>query len=103
MRTFSIITAIFLSLISNAQVGIGNTNPGATLEISSNTLTGSTAEGILIPRVTRTKAQSMTGILESTVIFVNLLDGSATGIGTNIISKGFYYFDSSELPSQEMG
>lgn len=81
-----------------SQVGIGTANPASTLDITSSTTTGSRVEGVLIPRVSRSKAQAMTGITESTLIYVNTLDATATGNGTNITSLGFYYFDPTILP-----
>lgn len=81
-----------------AQVGINNTSPAATLDITAKNQTGtaSNVDGLLVPRVDRQRAQSMTGIPTSTLIFVNaLLPGSQAGITANIDSTGYYYFDGS--------
>ena len=79
-----------------AQVGIGTSAPGATLDIVASNPTGlSTAvDGIVIPRVDRLRAQIMTGTVTSTMIFVNsIANGSAAGTAINITSIGFYYYD----------
>jgi hypothetical protein len=90
---------LFININSlNAQVGIGNSSPASTLDISAINGTGTTTnvDGILIPRVDRQRALSMTAIPASTLIYVNsILTGTATGQAININSTGFYYFDSS--------
>lgn len=71
-----------------AQVGIGNSNPKATLDISaSNIVTPNNTDGILIPRIddfpTIDPATDQDGLL----LFV-------TGNGTP--TKGFYYWNNSD-------
>ncbi|UYW02367.1 hypothetical protein K5I29_05590 [Flavobacterium agricola] len=84
---------------SYGQVGIGTTKPKATLDIEAKKPADpnlTTPEGVLIPRVSRLRAQHMSGVKESTIIYIdNVDDGSATGITFNIDSTGFYYFDGS--------
>lgn len=68
-----------------AQVGIGNTNPKATLDISaSNTTTPTNADGILIPRIDDFSATNPGADQDGMMVFV-------TGNGTP--AKGFYYWD----------
>lgn len=83
----------------NGQVGINNTAPKATLEINAKNTTGgsSVVEGLIIPRVDRQRVQSMTGIPESTLIYVNsIATGTATGPTVNINQTGYYYFNGTQ-------
>ncbi|WP_282631040.1 hypothetical protein [Empedobacter sedimenti] len=91
----SITLALTYSVV-NAQVGIGTNDPKATLDVKAINPVGSStnAEGIIIPRVNRERAQSMVGVEKSTMIFVNeVVSGTQTGTAVNIDSEGFYYFD----------
>ncbi|WP_433632174.1 hypothetical protein [Chryseobacterium cucumeris] len=56
-----------------SQVGINTTTPTAILDVTAKNSTGTvtTVEGLLIPRVDRQKAQSMTGVPVSTMIYVS--------------------------------
>ncbi|WP_051289342.1 hypothetical protein [Chryseobacterium daeguense] len=93
---FSIITLSVISITINAQVGINTTKPAATLDIVAKNQRGSspTADGLLIPRVDRQRAQSMKSVETSTLIYINdISTGSQTGTATNIDSTGYYYFN----------
>jgi hypothetical protein len=64
----------------------------------NSTGTGTTVEGMLIPRVDRQKAQSMTGVPVSTLIYVNSIAtgtaaGTAAGTALNIDTLGYYYYN----------
>ncbi|WP_413532176.1 hypothetical protein [Empedobacter brevis] len=79
-----------------AQVGIGTTDPKATLDVSAVQPKGSSTnvEGVLIPRVDRERVQSMKDIMKSTMIYVeDITTGTLAGTAINIDSEGFYYFD----------
>jgi hypothetical protein len=87
---------MMVSFCGYSQVGVGTTVPDSTLDIVATNPTGSstTVDGILIPRVDRQRAQSMTGTITSTLIYVNsVATGSAAGTALNITSTGFYYYD----------
>lgn len=87
---------MLISAFGYSQVGVGTTNPQASLDVVATNPTGATTsvDGILIPRVDRQRAQSMTGTITSTMIFVNsVATGSAAGTAINITSTGFYYYD----------
>ncbi|KQS90247.1 hypothetical protein [Chryseobacterium sp. Leaf394] len=106
---------VYLSLIvaintySYAQVGINNSSPKSTLDItaalSTGTLNPETKDGIIIPNLDRQRAQAMgnntTPVTTlSTLIYVNnSTTGTATGSAINIGSPGFYYFDTAALPA----
>lgn len=77
-----------------AQVGVGTTLPEATLDVTATNLTGPTVDGLLIPRVSRLRAQTMTGTPTSTLIYVNdVSTGTATGTTVNVTAVGFYFFN----------
>ncbi|MFP3599488.1 hypothetical protein [Chryseobacterium sp. SIMBA_029] len=87
---------ILVPVLSAAQVGINTVIPSATLDITAKNITGtdSAVDGLLIPRVDRERAQSMSGIPVSTLIYVNnIATGSLTGTALNIDAVGYYYFN----------
>lgn len=91
-----IISALISFSFACAQVGVNTAFPKATFDITAKNPTGivSAAEGLLVPRVDRQKAQSMTGVVTSTLIYVNnIASGAQTGTAINIDAVGYYYFD----------
>ncbi|ANF49792.1 hypothetical protein A0O34_04210 [Chryseobacterium glaciei] len=96
MSKHVILFAILYSGFAFGQVGINTADPKATLDITAKDSVGiSTApEGLLVPRVDRERAQSMTGVESSTMIYVNnILTGGQTGTAANIDTTGYYYFN----------
>lgn len=83
-----LILILFLCCFSStffSQVGIHNTNPKASLDITaSNIATPSNTDGILIPRINNFPSPNPTADQNGMLVF-------ATGNGTP--SKGFYYWD----------
>ncbi|WP_139785450.1 hypothetical protein [Chryseobacterium phocaeense] len=93
---FSIILIIAACSSLMAQSGINNSVPLATLDITAKNTTGTTTnvDGILVPRVDRQRAQSMTGTPVSTLIYINNIStGTQTGTAVNIDTAGYYYYD----------
>ena len=85
-----------MRIMANGTVGIGTTNPASTVDIMAKNATGTSTnvDGLLIPRVDRQRAQSMTEIPTSTLIYVNdVTTGTATGTAANIDVAGYYHFD----------
>jgi len=86
--------ALIVAGITQAQVGFNTSTPSATIDIIAGSTTGTKPEGLLIPRVDRLKAQTMTGVANSTMIYVNsIANGTAAGTAANINAVGYYYFD----------
>lgn len=95
-------TILFSMLLASgfgySQVGIQTPDPKVTLDITAKNPTGSftNAEGLLLPRVDRQKAQFMTGVQTSTLVYVNNAStGTKTGTAANIDTIGYYYFNGS--------
>jgi len=81
------------------QVGIHTPTPAATLDVTAKKAIGSSSdpEGFLIPRVDRQRAQSMTGVETSTLVYVNdVSTGTQLGTAVNIDTVGYYYYNSTE-------
>ncbi|MBL1219953.1 hypothetical protein JET18_03835 [Chryseobacterium sp. L7] len=93
---FSMILIIAGYSSFNAQVGINNNAPLSTLDITAKNPTGTTTnvDGILVPRVDRQRAQSMSSVPVSTMIYVNSIStGTQAGTAANIEAPGYYYYD----------
>lgn len=90
------IAVLLVSGITFAQVGINNTSPKATLDITAQSPTGtvSTVDGLIVPRVDRQRAQSMVSVPTSTIIYINNIStGSLTGTAVNIDAVGLYLYN----------
>ncbi|MBQ0117500.1 MAG: hypothetical protein KBS98_06260 [Flavobacterium sp.] len=88
--------AVLFSCYSFSQVGIATTDPKATLDITmaNPSATATTSEGILIPRMSRTRAANMAAPVTSTLIYVNDVTlGTAGGTTSEVTTIGFYYFN----------
>ena len=90
------LSLLFFCIKTFSQIGINTTAPAATLDIAAKNATGASTntDGLVIPRIDRLRAQSMTGMTTSTLIYVNNIStGTAAGTAANINSVGFYYYD----------
>lgn len=95
--TLTIIVALsVISVNSFAQVGVNTPAPASTLDVVAKNTTGTTTnvDGLLIPRVDRQRAQSMTGVPTSTLVYINNVStGTQTGTAINIDTVGHYFYD----------
>ena len=97
---FTALLGISSSVFSQTgKVGVNTSTPSATLDIQpymeNAATTATTAEGLLIPRVSRLRAANM-GLTPavSTMIYINsVADGALAGTTANVDAVGFYYFD----------
>lgn len=109
MRKIILPIIIFISTFSikiNAQVGVNTNSPASTVDLTAKNSTGTTSnvDGFLMPRVDRQRAQSMTSIPISTLIYVNsIATGTAAGIAVNITTTGYYYFDGTAWAKLNVG
>jgi len=94
-KTLFLIAGSLISSIVYGQLGVNTTTPKSTLEIVAKESTGtsSSPEGLLIPRVDRLRAKSMTNVETSTLIYINnVATGNQTVSAKNIGAVGYYYF-----------
>jgi hypothetical protein len=97
IKQIYLLSALLLSSTAfYAQVGINTQSPSSTLEIAAKNSTGATTniDGLLIPRVDRLRAQSMTTAAISTMIYVNdISTGAQVGTAQNIDEVGYYFYN----------
>lgn len=96
MKRILLLIMFVISFTSMAQVGVGTTTPGATLDVTATNPTGpsTNVDGILIPRISRQRAQVMTGTPTSTLVYIDdIVSGTASGTTVNVTSVGFYFFN----------
>lgn len=90
------LTLLFTFCKMYSQVGVNTTTPAATFDITAKNATGASTnvDGVLITRLDRQRAQSMTGVPVSTLVYVNsIATGSQTGNAINIDTVGYYYYN----------
>lgn len=91
-----LITFCAYSAEIDAQVGLNTANPAVTLDVTAKAPTGNskTSEGLLIPRVDRERAQNMTGVPTSTLVYIySVTTGTQTGTTANVDAAGYYYYN----------
>lgn len=88
---------------TSGAVGINIGKPQATLDIKAFDETGSSVEGVLIPRVEAARAGRMgENVADATLLYIT--DGVAgTGTISAVNGKGFYYFDASAKKWTKVG
>jgi hypothetical protein len=90
--------AMLFSMTAFAQVGINNTSPKATLDITAKT-SGTKPEGLIIPQLagsdihTATAAGVYGSAQKGLIIYATSADSSPISTTANITSAGYYYFD----------
>jgi hypothetical protein len=87
--------AVLFSMTAFAQVGINNTSPKATLDITAKTTDGSKPEGIIVPRLTADQIQLGTyGSNQiGTLIYALAAATAPNTVTAEITEPGFYYFN----------
>lgn len=95
--TLTIVMASVLSNLAVAQIGINTADPMTTLDVNAKNRDGSTAEGILPPRLTgdQMKAGDAQYSIKhaGTVVYVTSPVISGTAKTANVTAAGMYYFD----------
>lgn len=85
-RAFLFYILLCIGSFSFAQVGIGNSNPQATLDITaSNQAAPTNADGLLIPRIDAFPATNPTAAQDGMLVYLT----TTVGLDT----KGFYHWD----------
>jgi hypothetical protein len=96
MKKYFLIGVLFFPQFFLAQVGVNTLHANATFDVIAINKTGNTSkvDGLLLPRVSRERAKSMTDVPISTIIYVDdVVSGTQSGIAVNINTETFYYFD----------
>lgn len=89
MQRLILILCFIIGPIMYAQIGIGNTNPQSSLDISaSNSTNPANTDGILIPRIANFPASNPTATQDGMLVFYT---------GTGHSGKGFYYWDNATI------
>ena len=94
--------ATSLALAQSGKVGVNTSNPEATLDIKPSAAnaatTATTNEGVLIPRVSKARLNSIitANLKESTLVYVDNISGTTNAVTSNVTSKGFYYYSTTD-------
>ena len=86
------------SLTTYAQVGVGNTSPKATLEVTGKPTDAAVADGIMAPRLTANQLLAKTAYVaadnNAALVYVTAAPTTAgTGNFVNVTTEGYYYLD----------
>jgi len=92
-----LISGILFASCVHSQVGINNSNPKSTLDITAKNTNGTTAEGIIAPRLTGDQVKAADLLYGSdqkgAVVYVTAAVGVVSTKTVNITSEGYYFFD----------
>jgi Fibrinogen beta and gamma chains, C-terminal globular domain len=99
MKQLITMAVLFISLIIKAQVGINNTSPKATLDITAKTTGSTTAEGLIAPRLEGIDIKGKDGKYDipqrGAIVYALSAVASPSVKTANITAEGYYYFDGS--------
>ncbi|WP_346985866.1 hypothetical protein [Chryseobacterium sp. POE27] len=103
MKNILTTAAVLFGMTAFAQVGINNTSPKATLDITAKT-GGTRPEGLIIPQLTGDQIRAATTATPTPVygtdqkgliIYATTADSAPAGATASITAPGYYYFDGS--------
>lgn len=103
-KTFLLLSISLFGASVSAQVGIGTSDPKATLHVVSKATESSSVDGIIPPTVTKFNLANKNTKLYDTaqigaIVYVseisNVTSGKSLSQAVNINSPGYYYFDGS--------
>lgn len=97
-KKVSLVTFLLIMMsLNKAQVGINTAEPRATLDIVAKNTDGTTAEGVIAPRLTGSQIAAAdaryTSNLAGVIVYATAVPNVATAKTVNITSPGYYYFD----------
>jgi uncharacterized protein (TIGR02145 family) len=101
MKKLLLLLSIIYCLSLYGQVGINNSSPNVTLEVTAKKTDGTTSEGIIAPHLTgdalhQADLNNKYGVLQDgTIAYVTAVPSAAntTGQTISIDAKGYYYYD----------
>ncbi|MDQ0595065.1 hypothetical protein QFZ37_003434 [Chryseobacterium ginsenosidimutans] len=98
-KSMILLGALMLSSLVYSQVGINNSDPKATLDVTAIKTDGTTAEGIIAPRLTGDQIQSgdakYTANQKGAIVYATAAVTAPSAKTANITAAGYYYFDGS--------
>ena len=92
---FTLLFVLFLNLVFS-QVGIGTTNPSASLDVFQQIPTGNPPQGVLVPRMTGNELKTMTvGINQHSMLVyaTSAATSSSLTVAEFVDAEGYYYYD----------
>ncbi|SEM59846.1 Fibrinogen beta and gamma chains, C-terminal globular domain [Chryseobacterium taichungense] len=99
MKNIITLAVLFISLTMFAQVGINNTSPKATLDITAKSTGSTTAEGLIAPRLEgvdiKGKDANYDTPQKGAIVYALSAVASPSTKTANITAEGYYYFDGS--------
>jgi hypothetical protein len=105
MKKIIFAIAIMATSFASAQVGVGNTDPKATLDVTGVT-TATVADGVLVPRFTAatlaTKDAAYGADQNGALVFITDI-ANATGKTSNVTTVGFHYYDNATSKWKAVG
>ena len=97
--------AVLATSYASAQVGVGNTNPKATLDVTGVS-TSTVADGVLVPRFTAsvlaTKDAAYGADQNGALVFITDPAGAA-GKASEVTAVGFYYYNNTAVKWKAVG
>lgn len=97
MKQFLFLSTLTICSFNYAQVGINTTSPKATLHVAPKNTDGSTAEGVIAPRLTGTQIANADARYDSSlrgvIVYATSSPTTSTTKTAAITAAGYYYFD----------
>lgn len=97
MRKIIFAIAVLATGFASAQVGVGNTDPKATLDITGDAASATTADGLLIPRLTGDElaAKDAVYLADQTgaQVYVTAAATNPAGKTAQVTTPGFYFYN----------
>jgi hypothetical protein len=94
--TFIVASSLFYGY-THAQVGVNNTTPKATFDVTAKATDGSLAEGLIAPRLTGNQIQLADlrygALQKGAIVYATEAVTSASTKTANITKEGYYFFD----------
>ncbi|QSB29253.1 hypothetical protein [Flavobacterium sp. CLA17] len=96
MKSILSLCLIIISIHLQAQIGIHNTNPQATLDVTGQPTTSTIMDGIIPPRITgnQLQAKTYTSAQNGAIVYVTQIASVPSGQVLNLTSEGLYVFNS---------
>lgn len=94
-KTLIAIVALFATTATFAQVGIGTTDPKATLDVVGEPTVTTSLDGVIPPRISKADlgAKTYTAEQNGALVFVDEVNTSAANQVSEVFDKGYHYFD----------